>query len=92
VKTAIGKKHETQGGYVNRLLSFARWACWLLAIALALPLSVGAQAKKDRIVVVMSLDGFPAYALKDPRLPIPTLRKLAREGVVADSMQPVNPR
>jgi len=87
----LGKKQATQGGYVNRLISFARWACWLLAIGLALPLSVGAQAKKDRIVVVMSLDGFPAYALKDPRLPIPTLRKLAREGVVADSMQPVNP-
>lgn len=37
------------------------------------------------------LDGFPAYALDDPRLPIPTLRKLAREGAAATSMQPVNP-
>ena len=34
---------------------------------------------------------FPAYALDDPRLPIPTLRKLAREGAVASSMRPVNP-
>jgi predicted AlkP superfamily pyrophosphatase or phosphodiesterase len=42
-------------------------------------------------VVVISLDGFPAYALDDPRLPIPTLRKLAREGVMAASMRPVNP-
>ena len=42
-------------------------------------------------MVVISLDGFPAYALEDPRLPIPTLRKLAREGTVAKSMQPVNP-
>jgi predicted AlkP superfamily pyrophosphatase or phosphodiesterase len=41
--------------------------------------------------VVISLDGFPAYAMDDPRLPIPTLRMLAREGVVAASMQPVNP-
>ncbi len=42
-------------------------------------------------MVVISLDGFPAYALDDPRLPIPTLRKLAREGAVAASMRPVNP-
>lgn len=41
--------------------------------------------------MVISLDGFPAYALDDPRLPIPTLRKLAREGVMAASMRPVNP-
>jgi predicted AlkP superfamily pyrophosphatase or phosphodiesterase len=41
--------------------------------------------------VVISLDGFPAYALDDPRLPIPTLRKLAREGASATAMQPINP-
>lgn len=44
-----------------------------------------------KIVIVISLDGFPAYALDDPRLPIPTLRKLARDGVAAKSMRPVNP-
>src|ERR1700760_1583435 len=42
-------------------------------------------------VVVISLDGFPASALKDPRLPIPTLRRLMREGSFAESMQPINP-
>jgi predicted AlkP superfamily pyrophosphatase or phosphodiesterase len=63
----------------------------VLAMVLAMPPFLRAQAKKDRIVVVISLDGFPAYALKDARLPIPTLRKLAREGAIADSMQPVNP-
>jgi predicted AlkP superfamily pyrophosphatase or phosphodiesterase len=76
---------------VKDLLSFTSRICGLLAIALVMPLFAGAQVKKDRIVVVVSLDGFPAYALQDPRLPIPTLRKLAREGVAADSMQPVNP-
>ncbi len=43
------------------------------------------------IVVVISLDGFPARALKDPRLPMPTLRQLATDGVAADGMIPVNP-
>jgi predicted AlkP superfamily pyrophosphatase or phosphodiesterase len=52
---------------------------------------VHAKTKEHRTVVVISLDGFPAYAIDDPRLPIPTLRKLAREGVATASMRPVNP-
>jgi predicted AlkP superfamily pyrophosphatase or phosphodiesterase len=43
------------------------------------------------MVVVISLDGFPNYALQDPRLPIPTLRRLAREGATAASMRTINP-
>lgn len=39
------------------------------------------QPAKDRMVVVVSLDGFPAYSLDDPKLPVPTLRRLARNGV-----------
>jgi len=54
-------------------------------------LNAATKPHKKRTVVVISLDGFPAYALDDPRLPIPTLRKLAREGVVAASMRPINP-
>jgi predicted AlkP superfamily pyrophosphatase or phosphodiesterase len=42
-------------------------------------------------VVVISLDGFPASALSDPRLPIPTLRRLMHEGSYAESMRPINP-
>jgi predicted AlkP superfamily pyrophosphatase or phosphodiesterase len=89
---------------VNRLFQHERRICAIAAIALVLPFFLRlehtyAQNKKahekhdgkDRVVVVISLDGFPAYALKDPRLPIPTLRWLAREGAVAESMQPVNP-
>jgi predicted AlkP superfamily pyrophosphatase or phosphodiesterase len=53
--------------------------------------TASAAIHKQRTVVVISLDGFPAYALDDPRLPIPTLRKLAREGASATAMQPINP-
>ncbi len=49
------------------------------------------QASKDSHVVVISLDGFPAYALQDPKLSVPNLRKLAREGAVADRMITTNP-
>jgi predicted AlkP superfamily pyrophosphatase or phosphodiesterase len=88
---------------LNRLLRHERRICVIAAIALALPFllrfplihaqnkKAGSDDRKDRVVVVISLDGFPAYALKDPRLPIPTLRKLASEGAIAESMQPVNP-
>jgi len=50
-----------------------------------------AAIQKQTTVVVISLDGFPAYALDDPRLPVPTLRRLAREGAAAAAMQPINP-
>ena len=32
-----------------------------------------AQTPKDRIVIVVSIDGLPAYSFDDPRLPAPTL-------------------
>jgi len=51
---------------------------------------VTAQTPKERMVVVISLDGFPAYALDDPKLPIPTLRKLIANGGRA-RMATVNP-
>ena len=44
--------------------------------------AVARAADDDRHVVVISIDGFPAYLLPDPAAPIPTLRKLANEGVV----------
>ena len=69
--------------------------CSLCAIAVmgatASPAHAATKPRKKRTVVVISLDGFPAYALDDPRLPIPTLRRLAREGVIAASMRPINP-
>lgn len=42
-------------------------------------------------MVVISLDGFPAKALADPALPIPTLRRLAAGGALAAGMTVVNP-
>jgi predicted AlkP superfamily pyrophosphatase or phosphodiesterase len=46
----------------------------------------------DRHVVIISVDGFAAYLLDDPKVPIPNIRKLAREGaVVAGGMKVSNP-
>jgi len=63
----------------------------LVASIASVGLCAATRPQKKRTVVVISLDGFPAYALDDPCLPIPTLRKLAREGVIAASMRPINP-
>jgi predicted AlkP superfamily pyrophosphatase or phosphodiesterase len=50
-----------------------------------------AAGNSHRRVIVISLDGFPAYALKDPRLPAPNLRALIEHGAVAEGMTTVNP-
>jgi predicted AlkP superfamily pyrophosphatase or phosphodiesterase len=48
------------------------------------------QAGPPNHVVIISLDGFAGWALDDPHLPAPTLRRLAQGGAVA-KMNPVNP-
>lgn len=56
--------------------------------------SAGAQkngARKDRHVVLISIDGFAAYNLDDPKIPLPNIRGLAAEGVRADAMTVITP-
>jgi predicted AlkP superfamily pyrophosphatase or phosphodiesterase len=82
---------ELKADPLEGIVRLARSWCALAFIALTAPAFLAAQVHKERIVVVISLDGCPAYALDDPRLPIPTLRSLAKEGAVAASMRPINP-
>ena len=64
----------------------------LVLIAFAAPgLAPQRPAASGNHVVIISLDGFPGWALDDPFLPVPTLRRLAREGAMAKGMRPVNP-
>lgn len=74
---------------------FARIApvMMMLVVLFSSPLLAQQATKqeRDRLVVVISLDGFPAYAFDDPRLPVPTLRRLMAEGATASAMLPVNP-
>lgn len=48
-------------------------------------------ANPDRHVVLITLDGFPAYLWRDESIPLPNLRRLAADGAVADAMMIVNP-
>jgi predicted AlkP superfamily pyrophosphatase or phosphodiesterase len=59
-----------------------------LACLFALPL---AAANKDRHVILVTIDGFPARNWNDPGLPIPVLRQLAAEGASASAMTVSNP-
>jgi predicted AlkP superfamily pyrophosphatase or phosphodiesterase len=52
---------------------------WLLAAAPA------------QHVVIITVDGFPAYLLDDPKASIPNVRRLTREGVAAAGMRVINP-
>ncbi len=70
-------------------------ALFLVALTVAATPRTAAQAPVTRPgtnhVVFISLDGFMSSALDDPFLPLPTLRRLAANGVVAKAMRPVNP-
>ncbi len=60
-------------------------------LGLLLPLASHAAPAKDRHVVLVSIDGFPAYLWNDPTLQVPHLRRLAAEGVSAKAMTVSNP-
>jgi len=50
------------------------------------------NSKADRpIVILITIDGFPARALDDPSLPMPMLRQMAKDGAVSKGMIPINP-
>lgn len=66
-----------------------------VVLAAALTFSAGATSQQRAAaagtVVLISLDGFPASALADPMVPVPTLRRLAAAGAAATGMTVVNP-
>lgn len=73
----------------RRTLHLGLAALGLFCSSIAVP---GASLPpSQRMVVLITLDGFPAYALDDPKLPVPTLRELSRNGAYARRMGTVNP-
>jgi predicted AlkP superfamily pyrophosphatase or phosphodiesterase len=70
-----------------------RLAVFILGLLLLYPATepVSHAQTPGNHVVIISLDGFPAKALTDPYLPLPTIRRLAARGAIAKSMRPVDP-
>lgn len=48
-------------------------------------------ADKDQHVILISIDGFPAWMWKDASVPVPNLRKLAEQGAQTEAMTVSNP-
>lgn len=71
--------------------SVKRLAALIAAIGAALTLAAAQRPATGNHVVIITLDGFPGWALDDPYLPVPTLRSLAARGAIAAGMRPVNP-
>ena len=65
--------------------------CLVLFISIRLPASAAPIPAQDRIVVLITVDGFPAWIWQDPNLVVPNLRKLAASGAVAQRMTVSNP-
>lgn len=64
-------------------------AFWGLFLAASLPGS--AAESSDRVVVMISVDGLPAYYFDDPKAEMPTIRALAAAGARAKAMKAVAP-
>ena len=63
-----------------------RWfPCVAVVITTCLnTLSEAQSTAAERHVVVISIDGFAAYLVDDPKVPLPTIRRLAREGCIME--------
>jgi predicted AlkP superfamily pyrophosphatase or phosphodiesterase len=68
-------------GFFQRLLL----VCALLGLihTLAIRSTSAQEAESQNHVIVVSLDGLAAFLLDDPKVSLPTIRKMAREGAVA---------
>src|SRR5688572_4247440 len=85
----MGSRRARTMTFILRLLALVALVASLRAsaVSIAAPQRSGASNH----VVIISLDGFAGWALDDPHLPVPTLRRLAAEGAVARGLRPVNP-
>lgn len=66
----------------------------LLFLSVLFAVGFGSCSKsdnKDHHVILISIDGFPAWLWNDPSLQVPNLRKLAAEGASAKAMTVSNP-
>lgn len=66
------------------------WKPILLVLAFASSLSFAAPSK-DQHVILISIDGFPAWLWNDESLMVPNLRRLATEGASTKAMTVSNP-
>ena len=74
---------------MNRLPD--RWNRVLIACTVALKMVLPVFGASSNHVLLITIDGAGAFYLSDSNAPLPTLRRLAREGAVAEGMQVASP-
>ena len=62
-----------------------------LVLALAPTALLAATPVTNHHVILITIDGLSASALSDLKAPLPTLRKLAADGAVAEGLRVSNP-
>ena len=62
-----------------------------LCVAVHILTFIVIAAEPNRHVVLITIDGFPAAMLTDPKTPIPHIRELAAQGVAAEGMRVSTP-
>jgi predicted AlkP superfamily pyrophosphatase or phosphodiesterase len=82
------KDQRTLMSFTLKATAYATLGAWLLAITAAEPCrSEGSgtiPTAEQRCVILVSLDGFAQFYVDDPLTYMPTLRRMMREGAVAD--------
>jgi len=63
----------------------------LLSLVILICGAASALAADNSRVIIISMDGLPAYLLNDPNAVLPNVRALAAKGVVAEGMTVSNP-
>jgi predicted AlkP superfamily pyrophosphatase or phosphodiesterase len=63
----------------------------LIAALLVVLLAPAVARAAERHVILITIDGLASYMLDDPLSPIPTIRKMAKEGTAAEGMRVSNP-
>ena len=63
--------------------------CWYAGVGILFTAclntySLAQSVDTERHVVVISIDGFAAYLVNDPKVPLPTIRRLAQEGCIIE--------
>jgi predicted AlkP superfamily pyrophosphatase or phosphodiesterase len=83
LQLSVAAKVGYKGWMLHRLC-----VCVLGVLAFA---ALPVVAATNHHVILITMDGFPAYVFTNDQSPIPTLRKLAKDGAVAEGLKVSNP-
>jgi predicted AlkP superfamily pyrophosphatase or phosphodiesterase len=85
------RSFEPEGFLLSFVIRHCKRYRTLAFVVLAACLPLQGPASTNQHVILITIDGLGAFYLADPQAPLPTLRKLASEGAVAEGLRVSNP-